>query len=186
MTGTGDHADPTVAPRKPSPASPSKGGQELTPPRTLTWHLTHLYVKVRRVGYSSTLLNRERAARRRTRRLSLPLLGGVQFFFQWHRDYPFARLHFPGQRVFHNIRPDDVNVSRQVLQHAFHSGRWGIEIHQEVPATKQKLCNISTSTLGRCLPSAPPRETSPLTQASASLPAKRMCPGPCPLPCGEI
>ena len=67
---------------------------------------------------------------------SLPLLGGIQLFFKWHRDDPFTFFHFLGQRVFYNIWSNHVNVSRQVLHYACNSCCWCIKVHQEVPAIK--------------------------------------------------
>lgn len=140
VTGTVGPADTQRLPASQPPPFPAKR-TESQHPQTLPWHPTHL-CKGQAVNDSSAMLSSERTEQKaELRSTSLPPLGGVQFFFKWDRDNPLTRLYFLGQRVFHNIRSDDINVSRQVVQHAFHNCCWCIKIHQEIPAMREKCVN---------------------------------------------
>lgn len=99
-----------------TPTSPSKGGSRTKNAQNTPWHLTHFYVKVRLVDYSSMMLKSERLSRRlRSRESWFSLLYGTQFFFKWDRANPFTLFCFLGQRVSYNARSDDFYVSRQGL-----------------------------------------------------------------------
>lgn len=151
--------DYQVVLRKSAPSSHSKEDQELKVPReNPTAPIASSDIKIKPVNYLSVALKSERIKQKAKVwcAFSLPLLGGIQLFFKWHRDDPFTFFHFLGQRVFYNIWSNHVNVSRQVLHYAFNSCCWCIKVHQEVPAIKQTCVNGLHSEiqrfhyLGRC------------------------------------
>lgn len=129
--------DYQVVLRKSAPSSHSKEDQELKVPReNPTAPIASSDIKIKPVNYLSVALKSERIKQKAKVwcAFSLPLLGGIQLFFKWHRDDPFTFFHFLGQRVFYNIWSNHVNVSRQVLHYAFNSCCWCIKVHQEVPS----------------------------------------------------